>query len=153
MNDDLSLDRLHDIVVPDAVSWWPPAPGWFVVFALLLVGLLWFLIRRWQRWQQDAYRRAALEELRHADSPVRVAEVLRRTALMVAPRSVMAAQSGDDWIDWLQSMSTNPVPDEIRAELTEGLYRGGAGGHRLTELQSFAVDWVRNHRLPISKED
>ena len=34
MNDAGSLQNLNDIVVPEPVAWWPPAPGWYEVKAL-----------------------------------------------------------------------------------------------------------------------
>ena len=33
--DPTSLERLHDIVLPPPVPWWPPAPGWYWVMGLL----------------------------------------------------------------------------------------------------------------------
>ena len=37
-----SLDNLHDIIVPDGVGFFPPAPGWIVVGLLLLALLFHF---------------------------------------------------------------------------------------------------------------
>ena len=37
MNDSGSLQNLNDIVIPDPVAWWPPAPGWYVLAAILLI--------------------------------------------------------------------------------------------------------------------
>ena len=34
MNDPGSLQNLNDIVMPAPVGLWPPAPGWYVVFAV-----------------------------------------------------------------------------------------------------------------------
>ncbi|MCW5889872.1 MAG: DUF4381 family protein [bacterium] len=39
MTDATSLDRLADVVLPPAVAWWPPAPGWLVAGAVV-VGLV-----------------------------------------------------------------------------------------------------------------
>lgn len=39
--DAASLANLHDIVLPPSVSWWPLAWGWYLLSALLLVGLAW----------------------------------------------------------------------------------------------------------------
>ena len=33
--DPAHLHRLHDLVLPPTVPGWPPAPGWYGVFALL----------------------------------------------------------------------------------------------------------------------
>jgi hypothetical protein len=58
-----SLDRLHDLVAPPPVPWWPPAPAWYalgvVVFVLLAV-LAWRVVAWWLR---NRYRRAGLAEL------------------------------------------------------------------------------------------
>ena len=35
MNDPGSLQNLNDIVVPGPVAWWPLAPGWYLLLAVL----------------------------------------------------------------------------------------------------------------------
>lgn len=66
MNAEDPLAALRDITLPEAVSWWPPAPGWWLLLALLLAlaGLL--LHAAWRRYQRNRYRRAAVALLRTA---------------------------------------------------------------------------------------
>lgn len=147
MNDHAtSLDRLHDLALPPEVSWWPLAPGWH--FVVTCVGIIAFglAVRLWKRRQANAYRRAALRELQQAQDLVTIAEVLRRTALAVAPRSVIAASSGRDWVDWLAQQIGEPVPDEVRTELASGIYSRRPHGRDIEPVRAFAARWISCHR-------
>ena len=64
MNPDMMLAQLAPLRVPESIGWWPVAPGWWIIFALAIAGLL--LIARWiqQRHRRAHYRRAALTQLR-----------------------------------------------------------------------------------------
>ena len=54
--------ELRDIHLPDPVSLWPPAPGWWILFALVVVTILSALI--WRRWRaQHRVRREGLLQL------------------------------------------------------------------------------------------
>ena len=33
------LDGLHDVIVPNQVSWWPLAPAWWVIIAIVILAL------------------------------------------------------------------------------------------------------------------
>ena len=112
MTDATSLERLHDIVAPPPVPWWPPAPGWWVIGALALVLGAIAARRIWTAWRAAAYRRAALAELRAletraADPGQREAALrelpalVKRTALAAFPRRVVAALSGTAWLGFL----------------------------------------------------
>jgi hypothetical protein len=106
------LQNLHDIVVPEAVPWWPPAPGWYVAGAVLVILLLWLGFRWVRRYRANRYRRAALAELsrieREAQSSqdpwgalAKVSELLKRVALAAFPRQSVAELSGDVWWSFL----------------------------------------------------
>lgn len=146
-DDPASLGKLHDIVVPEPVSWWPMAPGWWILLALFLSSVMVLGIRRYLRWRADAYRRTALQELATSESAEQVAVILRRTALAIAPRESVAALRDDAWIDWLAERSPVPVPETVRPALTRSLYAVPSSAD-LDELRDFASRWIRQHTRP-----
>jgi hypothetical protein len=146
MNDPAArLERLHDLVLPPTVPWWPPAPGWYAVFALALAAVALLGWRLWKRWRANAYRRAALRELDRRKDAGAIAELLRRTALAVAPRPVVAAMTGTAWVDWLAEQCPEPMSPEVRRLLTVGVYGHPDSDSDLGALRDYAARWVAHH--------
>jgi hypothetical protein len=111
---------LRDLHLPEAISWWPLAPGWWVVIVLALIGIG-FLLRAWLRTRaRGAARRYALRQLdaivqqygEHKD-PVafgaELSELLRRAMLAYAPRLDVAGLTGEEWLHWLDQGLAQPV--------------------------------------------
>ncbi len=108
---------LRDIHLPEPVSWWPPAPGWWGLLALgclLLVAAL--LIRRWRN--RRYLRRLALQELQRIEQqyrqhrePVELARaisvLLRRTAISHYPRHDIAGLTDANWLAFLDRTGGN----------------------------------------------
>lgn len=156
-----SLENLHDIVVPPAVSWWPLAPGWYALAAVVGILGLWGLLRLWRRRQRNRYRVLALAELASIRAEEPDAEILgsylmallKRTALAAYPRAEVAATSGKAWWQYLDECDVEarfaPGPG---ASLERLAYRGGRGGEWAPddfEKTVAAVEgWIRHHRLP-----
>lgn len=164
MNTDAtSLDRLHDIVVPAAMSWWPPAPAWYWLMAFAAIAILWAAIAWFVRWQRDAYRREALAEWKRINlllaEPERrvaalseLAALLKRTAITVFPRAEVAALTGEAWRTFLNrsaSMSGFTTPAGERLECSA---YGGADVLELTdqnakESAQLVHEWLTCHRV------
>lgn len=155
-----SLSRLHDIVVPEPLPWWPPAPGWIVLAGLLFLAfaiLSWF---RWRLWKRDAYRRAALVELDRIGGGEReelasLPALIKRTALAAYPRTEVAPLYGDAWLEFLDREGHTDRftrgPGRLLLELS---FRPGAAealdAQGATELLALARDWIRRHR-PVTR--
>jgi hypothetical protein len=44
------LQDLRDVHLPDPISWWPPAFGWWMIMGLLIIGgslIIWAWGLRW----------------------------------------------------------------------------------------------------------
>ncbi len=54
------LRNLHEVSLPDPVSWWPQTIGWLVLLLILLVVVGFYAWLRLQRWWHNRYRREAL---------------------------------------------------------------------------------------------
>lgn len=129
---------LRDLHLPEAIGWWPLAPGWWALIVLLVAGLAWLAWRWFKAWQFNAPRRFALrtlaeienEYLEHRD-PValgkQLSELLRRSMLAYAPRDEVAGLTGEAWLVWLDD--NMPVP-----------YFHTEGGKRLLSLPYRAPD-------------
>jgi hypothetical protein len=114
---------LRDIHLPEAVSWWPPGLGWWLLPPLLgaLLWVVWRLGRYWRlRRRAGALRRAALRELDAVEADYRasgdarlalaaISVLLKRFALSIAPRSQVAALTGQRWLQWLRQRCDAPV--------------------------------------------
>jgi len=103
---------LRDLHLPDAIGWWPLAPGWWVVLAIAVAVFVYLAWRVYKRWQFHAPRRYALRELARFEAeylehrnPVvlgkQLSELLRRGMLAYAPREEVAGLTGEAWLVWL----------------------------------------------------
>lgn len=103
---------LRDLHLPEPVSWWPLAPGWWVLLVLLALLLGYGLYRAYLRRRHNAPRRFALRELARYESdylehrnPVvlgkQLSELLRRGMLAYARRDEVAGLTGEAWLAWL----------------------------------------------------
>jgi len=142
-----SLGHLRDIVLPPAVPWWPLAPGWYVLFALILIITAVLGWRMWKRWRANAYRRTALRDLGTLHDAPAIAELLRRTALAIVPRHLVAAKTGDAWVDWIVGQSNEVMSPDVRKLLTAGVYGRQATDHDVDALRDFARRWIARHHL------
>ena len=147
-NDPARLQNLHDIVVPPPAPFWLPAPGWSLLLGLFIVLVAFLLIRAVLLYRRNAYRRAALAELRLAAAgpeplPL-IAALLKRTALAAYRREEVASLTGETWVSWLARTGGRAVPAPVEAALKQGLYGGAATDPKA--LSDFAGSWIRRHR-------
>lgn len=103
---------IRDLHLPEMIGWWPVAPGWWVLFGLLLFGLGFVARRALQNYRRNAVRRRALAHLRRLQAEydrsqdvvslaVSISELLRRAMLAYAPRGEVAGLTGTTWLEWL----------------------------------------------------
>lgn len=156
MNEEIDYSQipLRDIHLPADVSWWPPAPGWWILAAALLAWAGWIL---W-RYAQGYRRRVALRTLEKVCSnleagypteeclPV-VSSVVRRFAMTVAasPRGI-AGLVGERWLNWLDSQwEQHQFTNGPGQALARAPYAPPAAfsNEDAVELTRVCIEWVR----------
>jgi len=149
--DAADLSHLADIVVPPPVSWWPPAPGWWILGAGLVLALVIIALVAVRRYRRNAYRRAALAELAAIGSvadpagAAAVSSVLKRAALVAYPRADVAALTGENWLAFLdRSAATSDFTSGPAAGLARAAYGGPPA--QGPDILAAARRWVKRHR-------
>ncbi|MBK1880924.1 DUF4381 domain-containing protein [Luteolibacter pohnpeiensis] len=143
-----SLDRLHDIVEPPPVGWWPLAPGWLMLALVVLIIGIYFLLKKYRHWKSSAYRREAIRQIKISESANTIACILRRTALAIAPRTTLATVYNDQWVDWLAAQTSISVPPRVQKILGTDLYQRSIALSEVSILRDFAIEWIHTHRTP-----
>lgn len=150
------LAQLRDIHFPEAIGWWPLAPGWYLLAIILLIILMvsaFFLIRRYlngrarrQSLQMLAtYQQQHQQEMNSQLSAARVSELLKRVALVYFPRADVASLTGDAWLRFLNTTARGLDFNLVRQELLEAPYQP-AIDRDLQPLFNMARMWINQRR-------
>lgn len=104
---------LRDIHLPEAVSWWPPAPGWWLLLVLtaMIVAVVFLFIRIRQRRQLKRTVLAELNSIRqqYNDNHDRIeiaralSALMRRASISFYPRHDSASLTGEQWLQHLDN--------------------------------------------------
>lgn len=161
------LDQLEPLITPAPAAWWPPAPGWWVVAALIPIALwvLWLTRQHWQPRRKpkdvaeaplDPLRQAALEELARLPRPYDRAPagpwlqalngLLKRVSRARWPDSHSHTLSGRAWLAFLDNRC--PAAGLTRwMILVEGGYRAECqlDDKAINGLAAAVETWVRKH--------
>lgn len=165
MNEEDPLAQLRDIALPDPIGFWPPAPGWWILFLVALGLIVWAIIVINRRQLNTAYRRQALieseinwKELQETNNTrhylEETAKLVRRCAIIAYPRKDVKHLTGTDWLEFLDSTYAGKKPDGF----TQGLSKDFASlayqsdsvlknidSEYLLSLQTLIVDWCKHH--------
>jgi hypothetical protein len=143
-----ALDKLHDYYQPVQPTWIPQTIGWYVLFSIVALLLLWVGIHAIRRWLANRYRREALRELA-ITTPDQFSALLKRTALAAWPREKVASLSGDAWLKFLgdacATESFQSAPSNRIEELA--LRAGSASVEDEQAMRTTVAKWIRRHRV------
>lgn len=141
------IEMLESVPEPVPVALWPATPGAYLALIFLAAALACGIYRLVRRYRANAYRRAALRQIAGAGSDVvRIAQVIRRAALIAYPRAEVAPLHGEAWLAFLdRSYGGTDFRNGAGRVVAAAPYRGGSGGNDLAEL---ARQWIRRHRRP-----
>ena len=157
-----ALQNLHEIILPEPVSWMPQTIGWYTVFGLIFFVAGWWVYCSLRHYRKNRYRRLALQELAVIEQELQRPEkratvlsgipvLLKGTALLVFPRSEVAGLSGEKWLDFLDKTmgGKNFTIGEGRL-LPELAYAPGARISKLPDEQvgrllQLLRRWIKRH--------
>jgi len=155
MNPQDPLAALHPLREPAPIGWWPPAPGWWALALLCLLALVllaFFLLRRYRA---NGYRRKALAKLEQLyrlqqSQPdqrrfqAQLHALLKGVALRAYPQRDVAAISGRQWLDFLNTSLGED--DRFPAEFVSSAYRREPASLDARHLHRSARTWIKRHR-------
>ncbi|MCB1875337.1 MAG: DUF4381 domain-containing protein [Chromatiales bacterium] len=151
------LANLRPYHLPSPVSWWPPAPGWWVLLGVLLA--LSLVSVRW--WRRRKQRRAAAdralaelaelqaEYLREESAPGfarEVSKLLRRFALVAYRKDSVGGLTGESWLEFLDANGGGGrfVQGPGRLLLDAPYRPDNVPG--MADLTALATQWIRQNR-------
>ena len=149
------LSQLNPLRAPAAITWWPPAPGWWVIFCVLIVLISILLFVLFRRYKKQSYRRQAifaldnllLESSNQADYdsfPSRVNALLKTVAQKTYDKKEIAILHGSNWLNFLKLA---PGCENAHvANFVLELYRPEESSFTRSEIHSFAKTWIKMHR-------
>ena len=153
-----ALSDLRDIHLPGAVTFWPLAPGWWLILGGLLALALGVHLHL--RARRRSLKRAAVRELDGIEASFRssgdvarlalsLATLLRRVAIARFPRRDVASLYGRDWSRFLvRTSGDRGLKVEMVHDLSLAVYAGPSAETEASHVEAWttaARNWIRGN--------
>jgi hypothetical protein len=147
---------LKDLHLPEAIGWFPPAIGWWLVLILIPL-IIWFLYWTYKRLTRKTVLKDAKQLLAgiknsSMDNAQKLAEIsalLRRVAISVAPRAETASLTGSAWLAFLDgSLKDAQFMTGTGRCLAELPYRKYAPTEQeISQLINLCENWLKAQKI------
>ena len=146
------IDRMHDLIMPAPISFFPQTIGWVILLLWLVAVLATLVVHRFIQYRRNRYRREALVLLQSiqakSDRSTQAADIailLKRVALAAYARTDVGSLYGRDWADFLVRSCNNDSLIVAHAQSFAGL----AYDHRIDPQQLYepAKRWILVHHV------
>ncbi len=129
-----NTEMLRDIHLPDAISWWPPAIGWWLVLAIIILSIV-FIPKLYHYFTFTPLKKVAkqsfeeITSLYNNNNDVKqlitdTSKLLRQVAMSYYSRQEVAQLTGDKWIEVLNKISEKVVfSEEMQQSLINAPYQ------------------------------
>ncbi|NOQ34409.1 MAG: DUF4381 family protein [Methylococcaceae bacterium] len=123
---------LRDIHLPEAISWWPFALGWWLLLILIpltLFALMWLYKRLTRKTAVKTAKKLLIQfkqdkAMADADKVEAISALIRRVAMSVNPRSDCASLTGKAWLAYLDnSLEDNAFSEGVGQVLISAKYQ------------------------------
>ncbi len=155
------LDQLRDIHLPEPISWWPPAPGWWFLAVCGVVLLGWLATLFYRRYRANHYRRQALAKLHQLQSQLQSQDeshqalqalfiLLRQAANSAYPSRQPGSLGIQQFVQFMQGSCKKPLFEGSDLDLELLLYAKAGGDSAadqecLEPLFKDASRWIAHH--------
>lgn len=146
---------LHDIVVPQAASWWPLAPAVWVVVTLVLAVLLVAGVLLWRYQQRRKAKKAALKRLpalANADHH-QLTLLLKQACIAYYPRTRIAALSGPQWFQFLLEQLPQKQRQQWQPSVQQWQQQWFSQTASFENYQHFAKVWIQQALPPTKQQE
>lgn len=152
------LEQLRPLHQPLDISWWPPAPGWWLLLVLMIAALAWFFLRPRPRTmlQTALYEVEKMEiasDMQFPELASKSNQLLKRYALTRYPEDEIAGLSGKPWIDFLQEHTPEDCDASMAEVLVESAYKPTVTDAPREKLLSFTRDWIKAQQAIDKKKE
>jgi hypothetical protein len=146
---------LRDIHLPGEIPFWPPAPGWWILTALIIAAIaggIW--LYRHQRMLKLSATRMAHEQLQvivaryqSEQDPQELLQqlsvLLRRLSISLFPRTEVASLTGQAWLEFLDRQTAQPNFSSGSGRLlSEAPYRRTVDAAEAEQVLQYCQQWI-----------
>lgn len=155
------LSMLRDARAPEAIGWWPLAPGWWILIVLLIMATSVVSYLAIRHSNKNRYRRNALREasMLYTDYTGdndgkaylnNISQLLRRIIASICGREMTANLSGSNWVNLINQYSSAPLSSQSTDALAVQVYRSDPVTD-IEELHREVCGWIQQHQIPTKK--
>lgn len=158
MNPQDPLVNLHPLREPEAIGWWPLAPGWWLLIILSVIAVAALSYWLYRRHQAKAYRRQALRQLevlqqqrqaglQDTDYLESINALLKRVAIIAYPERAVAALHSVQWLDFLNSSTKSSANGKelFAPDFATAVYEKSSGCRDPDQIHRAAQHWIKYH--------
>lgn len=149
-----ALSDLNPIIAPPAATWWPLAPGWYVVGITALLLLVWLTVFILRAVRRRRVKRAALRVLQPNLALNEVNLLIKQACMGYYARKHIAQLSGRAWREFLLAHLNERNAAryyDLLLEVESSAYRPATEQTALQQrYYEFAKAWLKQ-ALPPSK--